>query len=58
MQAVVNEPWSGPYRAHDPQLAALQQAAAEIAPPPDKRLLGVQDLAWALLNANEFYFNH
>jgi hypothetical protein len=46
------------FRSHDTQLATLQQAVAEAAPPADKRLLGVQDLAWALLNANEFYFNH
>jgi hypothetical protein len=46
------------YRSRDPQLLKLQQDVAEQTPPADKRLLGLQDLAWALMNTNEFLFNH
>jgi hypothetical protein len=36
----------------------LQQAAAEATPPNDPRLIGAQDLMWALLNSKAFLFNY
>jgi hypothetical protein len=46
------------YRAQDSELRRLQQALAQMPKPGDKRLLGAQDLAWALMNSPAFLFNH
>jgi hypothetical protein len=46
------------YRAQDAELARLQAAAAEAPPPNDPRLIGAQDLMWALLNSKAFLFNY
>jgi hypothetical protein len=46
------------HRSQDPQLPALQRAAAEHAVPADARLTGAQDLALALLISREFLYNH
>jgi hypothetical protein len=42
----------------DQEYQRLQQDLAAIGKPTDKRLLGAQDLAWALLNTPAFLFNH
>jgi hypothetical protein len=42
----------------DPRLPALQRVANERAVPADARLMGAQDLVWALLNSRFFLFNH
>jgi hypothetical protein len=46
------------FRSLDSELARLQREAQDAAVPGDKRLLGVQDLAWALINSPAFLFNH
>jgi hypothetical protein len=46
------------FRSLDPQLANLAKIVADHPKPADKRLVGVQDLAWALVNLPEFLFNH
>ncbi|HEV3238215.1 MAG TPA: DUF1553 domain-containing protein, partial [Gemmataceae bacterium] len=46
------------YRSLDPQLTQLAKDAADHPKPVDKRILGVQDLTWALINSPAFLFNH
>src|SRR5262249_31328937 len=46
------------YRSLDPELARLVKELAEHPKPVDKRILGVQDLTWALINSPAFLFNH
>ncbi|MBY0524026.1 MAG: DUF1553 domain-containing protein [Gemmataceae bacterium] len=46
------------FRSLDAELARLQREANDAAVPSDKRLLGVQDLTWALINSPAFLFNH
>lgn len=46
------------FRNQDQELARLSAAVAEFGNPGDKRLIGAQDVAWALLNNPAFLFNH
>jgi hypothetical protein len=45
-------------RAMDQELARLQRSLNEYVVPPSPRVLGAQDLSWALLNSPAFLFNH
>ena len=45
-------------RQNDQELARLQRALNEYPVPPSPRILGAQDLAWALMNSPAFLFNH
>jgi hypothetical protein len=45
-------------RSIDQELARLQRALNEYSVPPSPRVLGAQDLAWALMNSPAFLFNH
>ena len=47
----------GVYLAQDAEGARLRAAAAN-PPPADARVLGAQDLVWALINSPAFLFNH
>ena len=45
------------YLAQDAEYARLAGEAAKV-PPADARVLGAQDLVWALINSPAFLFNH
>ena len=45
-------------RSTDQELARLQRNLNEYPVPPSPRVLGAQDLAWALMNSPAFLFNH
>jgi hypothetical protein len=45
-------------RSIDQELARLQRAVDSYPVPPSPRVLGAQDLAWALMNSPAFLFNH
>jgi len=42
----------------DTEFQRLTQEVVAIGRPADRRLLGAQDLAWALINTPAFLFNH
>jgi hypothetical protein len=45
-------------RSLDQELARLQRAVNDYPVPPSPRVLGAQDLTWALMNSPAFLFNH
>jgi len=45
-------------RSIDQELGRLQRAVNEYPAPASPRLLGAQDLTWALMNSPAFLFNH
>ena len=45
-------------RSIDQELARLQRVRSEYPVPPSPRVLGAQDLTWALMNSPAFLFNH
>jgi hypothetical protein len=45
-------------RSTDQELARLQRAVVEYSVPASPRVLGAEDLAWALINSPAFMFNH
>jgi len=45
------------YLAQDQEYRRLVQVASDV-PPKDARVLGAQDLVWALINSPAFLFNH
>jgi len=45
------------YLEQDKELARLKAETAD-PPPADPRVLGAQDLVWALINSPAFLFNH
>ncbi len=45
------------YLAQDKEYQRLAAEAAKV-PPADARVLGAQDLVWALINSPAFLFNH
>src|SRR5207302_523359 len=46
------------YVSTDAELARMRSELAAHPLPEDRRLLGAQDLAWALINSPAFLFNH
>lgn len=46
------------FRGDDAELARLRKAVADYPKPSDPRLIGAQDLTWALMNSPAFLFNH
>lgn len=46
------------HRAQDPEYQRLQAALTSVPLPADTRVLGGQDLMWALINNPAFLFNH
>jgi hypothetical protein len=46
------------FQNRDEEFRRLTKAIADHPEPIDSRLLGAQDLAWALLNSTSFLFNH
>jgi hypothetical protein len=52
----VQEKLRGRYIAQDPAYSRLR-AESSVAPPTDARVLGAQDLVWALINSPAFLFN-
>ena len=46
------------YRGNDTELARLRKAVTDYPKPSDPRLVGLQDLTWALMNSPAFLFNH
>ena len=46
------------FESRDEEYHRLEKAIADHPEPLDSRLLGAQDLSWALLNSTSFLFNH
>ena len=45
-------------RSIDQELGRLLRSLSDYPVPPTPRVLGAQDLAWALMNSPAFLFNH